>query len=79
MEGRREDCAVIKAFNPIYRDEVIEAIFPLEDAIKDDRYTVREIIDADNTGVDMARPGHSYRITFDKPLVDNAILRRRLP
>jgi len=78
MDSRQEEYAVIKTFNPIYRNEVIEAIFPIENSIKDDQYTVKEIIDTNNMGVDMARPGFSYRIKFDKSLGDNAILRKRL-
>jgi hypothetical protein len=78
MNGPQEDYAVIKTYNPIYRNEVIEAIFPIKDSINDDRYTVKEILDMNNTGVEMARPGFSYRIKFDKSLGDNAILRKRL-
>jgi putative protease len=68
----------IKIFNPIYRGETVEAIFPITDSIRDDRFTVTEIFDQYNERVAMARPGLIYRIKFDKELGDNAILRRRL-
>ena len=70
--------ALIKTHNPIYLHETIEAILPITDAIQDDTYTVKSITDAENKSADMAKPNALYRITFDKELGDNAILRRRL-
>ena len=61
-----------------YLNEAIDAIFPITDSIKDDRFTVKVITDTGDNNVDMARPNSLYRIKFDKELGDNAILRRRL-
>ncbi len=68
---------VIKTFNPIYRNETIEAIFPITDSIRDASVTVSDIIDSSGASVDMARPNSIYQIMFDAELADHAILRRR--
>ena len=68
---------MIKTFNPVYRGETIEAIFPITDAIRDRSFTVRDIIDANGAHVEMARPNSMYRFIFDGEMGDYAILRRR--
>jgi putative protease len=72
-----EDSVYVKTFNPIHLHEVIDAIYPIEDDILDDSYTVEEIVDEERT-VEMAQPGRVYLIRFDKPIHDNAIFRRRI-
>jgi putative protease len=72
-----EDSVYVKTFNPIHLHEVIDAIYPIEDDILDDSYTVEEIVDEERT-VEMAQPGRVYLIRFDKPIHDNAIFRRRM-
>lgn len=68
---------IFKTFNPIYRGETVEAIFPITGSIRDGRFTVKEIIDTDGASVEMARPNALYRISFDANMGDHAILRRR--
>lgn len=68
---------MFKTFNPIYRGETVEAIFPINDSIRDGRFTVKDIIDAENNSVEMARPNAIYTIRFDPEMGDHAILRRR--
>ncbi|HOT46888.1 MAG TPA: U32 family peptidase [Spirochaetota bacterium] len=72
-----EGMPLIRTFNPVYRGETVEAIFPITDTITDRRFTVRDIIDADGVSVDMARPNSLYTIIFDAEMGDYAILRRR--
>ncbi len=73
------DRVPIRVFNPILRGETLEAIFPIRDhQILDGHFTVMEILDGDES-VEMARPGRSCLITFDRPMGKDAILRRRLP
>lgn len=70
--------AFIKTFNPVRLDETLEAIFPLDDPVRDSRFVVKEIRDSEETSVDLARPNALYRITFDRELGENAVLRKRL-
>lgn len=78
LSGDESSSVYVKTFNPIRLHEEIDAIYPIEnDTIRDDRYTVEEIVDKERT-VEMAQPGQVYRITFDKPIQDNAIFRRRI-
>ncbi len=72
-----DGASIIKTFNPLYRGESIEAILPITDEIRDRSLTVREIIDANGSSVEMARPNALYTIIFDADLGDYAILRRR--
>ncbi len=69
---------LIKALNPIYRNEKVEAIFPIEDAVRDAVFTVKEIVNADGEPVDMARPNTVCSFVFDREMGEHAILRRRL-
>lgn len=68
---------VITTHNPIYRNETIEAIFPITDTIRDRGFIVRDIIDDNGASVEMARPNASYKIIFDAEMGDYAILRRK--
>jgi U32 family peptidase len=78
IESVQGEYCTVKVSNPIYLNETIEAIFPIEGSIKDGRYTVMEIVDQVGERSDMARPGLEYRIKFDKTPGDHAIFRRRL-
>ena len=75
-KGKDNTEVYIKTFNPIYCKEEIEAIFPIEDSIKDDKFIVEEIQE-DEKVVDMAEPGRVYLIRFNKEVDNNAIFRRR--
>lgn len=69
---------LVKAFNPIYKGDSFEAIYPIVDnQILDTAVTVVDII-ADGSPVDMAQPNTTATIVFDKPLQTWAILRKRL-
>lgn len=69
---------LIKALNPIYRNEQVEAIFPIEGAVRDCAFTVRKILNPDGEPVDMARPNTVCSFVFDREMGEHAILRRRL-
>ena len=69
---------LIRALNPIYRGERVEAIFPIADVVYDGTFTVNEIVNPDGEPVDMARPNTVCRFVFDREMRDHAILRRRL-
>ncbi|HPV41417.1 MAG TPA: U32 family peptidase [Spirochaetota bacterium] len=68
---------IIKTFNPVYRGETVEAIFPITDVIRDRCFIVKDIIDTEGHSVEMARPNSLYRFIFDEEMDDYAILRRR--
>ncbi|OHD70138.1 MAG: hypothetical protein A2W19_04945 [Spirochaetes bacterium RBG_16_49_21] len=70
--------ALIKTFNPIYLNDVIDAIYPIDGSIRDIQCCVTGIMDENGRSVDMARPGFTCRITFDTDLEEHAILRRRV-
>ena len=72
----REIC--VRTHNPVYREDTLDAIFPITDGIRDHSVTVLDIRTTDGTPVDMARPGDEYYITIDKPVDDHAIFRKRL-
>ncbi len=67
----------VKTFNPIYLDDEIEGIFPIDKEIIDDKFRVSKIVNSEDKPVDMARPGEIYHITFYKDVEDNAIFRKR--
>ena len=69
---------LVRALNPIYRGETIDAIFPIADGIRDGRFMVKTIIDPEGENVYMARPNTVCRFVFDREMGDHAILRRRL-
>lgn len=76
--GENETEASVKIFNPIYVNEVIDAIFPIKrKTIKDSTFHVKKII-YDGEAVEMAQPGKIYLIKFDKPVCNYAIFRRKL-
>jgi len=77
-EGSDPDCEVtLKTFNPIYKDEVLDGIYPIKDEILDNKYKVLKIYFEDGE-VEMGRPNKVYRVLFDKPVLKDAIFRRRL-
>lgn len=75
--GYLQDNGTIKTFNPIKLDEELEAIYPIGEKVIDHPTRPTEIVSPDNQKVDMARPGGEYMITFDPPLKENAILRKK--
>ncbi|MCP4136620.1 MAG: U32 family peptidase [bacterium] len=76
--GSSSEEAYIKAFNPIYKGEEVDAIFPIQEKIEDDKYIIEEIRNKQDKSVDMARPGEVSLLRVNKPMPENAILRRRL-
>ncbi len=68
----------IKTFNPIYKDEIFDGIYPIKERIIDDRYRVVKITDDAGNEINMARPGTICTIKFDKPVSEHAIFRKRL-
>lgn len=69
----------VKTFNPVYRGDVLDAIYPIIDGrITDHKATALEIFDSENNQIEMARPGDTVTIKFDTDIGDNSILRRRL-
>jgi U32 family peptidase len=69
---------LVKALNPIYRNETVEAIFPIRGAVADGAFTVKEIFTRDGGPVDMARPNTVCSFVFNREMGEHAILRRRL-
>ncbi len=76
-DGGSSDEVTIRTFNPIYRDEVLDGIYPINERIIDCQYRVLRIIHEDSD-IDMGRPNSTYRVLFDKPVHRDAIFRRRL-
>ncbi|MBN2160494.1 MAG: U32 family peptidase [Spirochaetes bacterium] len=70
--------SLVKTFNPVYRGETLDAIFPITDGKRDCSFTVKEIFDDEDRGIDMARPYSFCRVIFDREPDDYAIFRRRL-
>jgi len=68
---------IIKTANPIYQNEILEAIYPIKDEIVDSEYRVLKIFFEDRE-IEMGRPNMTYRVLFDKPVLKDAIFRRRL-
>jgi len=67
----------VRIFNPVYRGETIDAIFPIKGEIRDGLFMVEEIRDSSGAAVDMARPGQTCSIRFDREVHERAIFRRR--
>lgn len=68
----------VKTFNPIYKDELFDGIYPIKEKVIDDRYRVVKITDDAGNEIGMARPGAVCSIKFDKPVFEDAIFRKRL-
>jgi hypothetical protein len=66
----------VKTFNPIYKEEVLDAIYPIKDEIIDSKYRVLKIF-FEEKEIEMGRPNMVYKILFDKPVFNDAIFRRR--
>jgi len=69
---------MMKTFNPVYRDEIFDGIYPIKDKVIDGRYRVIKITDEGGNDVNMARPGTVCRIRFDRSVENDAIFRKRL-
>ena len=77
-DADEENTAFLKIFNPIKKGELLDGIFPITGAIRDDTFTVVDILDDEGNSIDMARPNQRLKIKFDKKIDDWAIFRRRL-
>jgi putative protease len=76
-QGEASCEVTIKTFNPVYKDEVLDGIYPIKDEILDDKYKVLKIF-LEESEIEMGRPNNLYRVLFDKPVLNDAIFRRRL-
>ncbi len=68
----------VKTFNPIYKDEIFDGIYPIKGRVIDDKYRVVRITDDAGNEIGMARPGTVCTIAFDKQVFEDAIFRKRL-
>lgn len=69
---------LIKVFNPIYKGDNLQVIYPIvNNQIHDTTVVVNDII-VNDTSVEMAQPNTVATIIFDKPLQQWAILRKQL-
>ena len=76
-DGDASNEITVKTLNPIYQNEVLDAIYPIKDEIVDSKYRVLKIF-FEEREIEMGRPNMTYRILFDKPVLRDAIFRRRL-
>lgn len=67
----------VTVLNPIRRGDTIEAIYPIEGAVRDGACTVVDIRDDDGAARDMATPNRTWHITFDREIGEHAIFRKR--
>ncbi len=74
-DGTAAEEIQVKTFNPLYKGEVLNAIFPIKESVVDGDFRILRIYHEDGE-TDMARPNGVYRICFDRPVMDNAIFRR---
>ena len=75
--GNDKRTAWLKTANPIYINDELEAIFPLDKKNRDARVRVLKIFDSNNTLLEMARPNGLYSILFDTDIEDYAVFRKR--
>ena len=68
----------MKTFNPVYAWDRVEAIYPIEGDVVDDSCTVVEITDPSGRVTDMARPNTVCTVKFDKPILKDAVFRKRI-
>ncbi len=73
-----DNAAELRMYNPLRCGESVEIIYPPVENAKDHEARVVSIVtrEADDT---IARPGELSIITFDRPLHDDGIVRKRLP
>ena len=69
---------IMKTFNPVYTGDSVEAIYPIKGEVLDDRYKVVGITDPDGRAIDMARPNTLCNVKFNKPVLVNAVFRKRI-
>ena len=78
--GERERQVRVRAYNPIRAGETVDGIFPIiQNTVRDGRFTVKKIFDTAGSPVEMARPGETLVMEFDREISDDAIFRRRTP
>ncbi|MCL1912272.1 MAG: U32 family peptidase [Leptospirales bacterium] len=75
--GDDKRVAQVKTANPIYINDELEAIFPLDKKNRDAKFRVLKIFDSNNASLEMARPNGFYNILFDADVDDYAIFRKR--
>ena len=73
-EGESDEI-LVKTFNPLYRGEKLECIYPIGERVLDKSYIVEKIY-LDDQEIEMARPNSIYRIKLDSPVFNDAIFRR---
>lgn len=73
-EGESDEI-MVKTFNPLYKGETLDCIYPIGERILDRSYKVNKIYMEDQE-IEMARPNSLYRIKLDSPVFDDAIFRR---
>ncbi|TAL33264.1 MAG: U32 family peptidase [Spirochaetes bacterium] len=75
--GADTHTARMKAFNPVYAGDVLDAIYPVQDdRVHDGPLVVTEIHDGEKS-VAMAEPAGVYRFSFNGPVREGCILRKR--
>ena len=75
--GNDKRTAWVKTANPIYINDELEAIFPLDKKKRDAKFRVLKIFDSNNASFEMARPNGFYGILFDADVDDYAIFRKK--
>jgi len=73
-----ENEIMVKTFNPVCQGDEVEAIFPIENSVRDNKFIVIEIFDMDKNSVAMARPNEIYLMKFDRFVGDDAIFRKKI-
>jgi U32 family peptidase len=80
-KGKNSAEAEIRVFNPIYKGDEIEIIYPIEnDIIRDTTVRAEEIYNEKKENIQdkPAQPGKIYTIKFDKEIDNFGILRKRI-
>jgi putative protease len=70
--------ANIRAYNPFSAGETMDAIYPIDEAIRDHSVMVSSIADLEGAPVERARPGKTYRVCFDHEVQGHCILRKKM-
>jgi len=72
------DEIIMKTFNPVYKGDRVEAIYPIENDVLDGNLTVVAITDPSGREADMARPNTFCTVRFDGPVLRDAVFRKRI-
>lgn len=76
--GKDKHTVNVKIFNPIRFNDIIEAIYPINDKVNDTQLRVVDILNSNWRNDKIARPGEIVPIKFDKPVGEYAVFRKRL-